>query len=151
MIANMLVSLPMIGAIGLLAIAMLAAFLNSVSYPNGEAFYEFLSQICHQDFHKTFHLLGHPLGLCTRCTGGYLGVIIGAASVLFLVRPFRFVPILSAYSIGMTLFMIAVMDGILKVFDGNMERFFSGLVGGAGSALAFSSLIYLVFSLKRSS
>ncbi len=151
MIAKLIISMPPLGALALLISAILAASLNSLSYPNGEIFYEFLSQICHQDFHKSFHFLGHPLGLCTRCTGGYLGVIIGAASVLLLVLPFRFVPILSAYSIGMTLFMIAVMDGILKVTDGNIERFFSGLVGGAGMALALSAFVYLFFSLKRSS
>ncbi|GAB4575321.1 MAG: hypothetical protein Kow0077_26240 [Anaerolineae bacterium] len=35
--------------------------------------------ICHQIAERSFDVHGHPLPLCARCTGMYLGVMIGAA------------------------------------------------------------------------
>ncbi len=38
--------------------------------------------ICHQISERAFHVDGHPLPLCARCTGIYLGVMIGFGVLL---------------------------------------------------------------------
>ncbi len=42
--------------------------------------YRIFSFLCHQIPERSFHLEGHPLGVCSRCTGIYAGF---GASVLF--------------------------------------------------------------------
>ena len=42
--------------------------------------------ICHQIPNRSFSLGGHILPLCARCTGTYLGIAIGLATVALL-RP----------------------------------------------------------------
>ncbi|MEZ5306106.1 MAG: DUF2085 domain-containing protein [Pyrinomonadaceae bacterium] len=44
----------------------------------GSPLYGFFSNICHQLPERTFHLMGHPLGVCSRCFGVYLGLVVGA-------------------------------------------------------------------------
>ena len=44
--------------------------------------YRFFSPICHQLPDRAFHLFGHPLALCARCTGLLLGMATGAALAL---------------------------------------------------------------------
>ena len=44
----------------------------------------FFAPICHQTPGRSFHLLGHPLAVCARCTGIYLGFLLGVAMFPFL-------------------------------------------------------------------
>lgn len=37
----------------------------------------FFSLICHQIPDRTFHILSHPMGVCSRCFGVYFGVLLG--------------------------------------------------------------------------
>lgn len=73
-----------------LVIAMVvAAPLSSAS--NGRAaslLYEFFAPVCHQIAERSFHLAGHPLAVCHRCFGFYVGFTLGLA-VLPFVRGFR--------------------------------------------------------------
>ena len=39
--------------------------------------YRSFSAVCHQMPERSFHLHGFPLGVCSRCTGIYVGFIIG--------------------------------------------------------------------------
>ncbi len=41
--------------------------------------YRGLSAVCHQIPERSFHLLGFPLAVCSRCTGIYVGFVIGLA------------------------------------------------------------------------
>jgi uncharacterized membrane protein len=45
--------------------------------------YRFFSYICHQIPDRTFDLLSHPMGVCSRCFGVYLGVLLGMATYPF--------------------------------------------------------------------
>lgn len=73
-----------------LTIAMVvAAPLSAAS--NGRAaslLHEFFAPVCHQIAERSFHLAGHPLAVCHRCFGFYVGFTLGLA-VLPQVRPFR--------------------------------------------------------------
>lgn len=37
----------------------------------------FFSFICHQNPDRSFHITGHSLAVCARCTGIYIGALIG--------------------------------------------------------------------------
>lgn len=37
----------------------------------------FFSSVCHQAHDRSFHLLGHPLAVCARCSGIYEGFLLG--------------------------------------------------------------------------
>lgn len=50
--------------------------------------YELFAPVCHQIAERSFHLSGHPLAVCHRCLGFYLGFTLGLM-VLPLVRPIR--------------------------------------------------------------
>jgi uncharacterized membrane protein len=41
--------------------------------------YRGFSAVCHQIADRSFHFHGFPLGVCSRCTGVYLGFVIGLA------------------------------------------------------------------------
>jgi len=40
--------------------------------------YHAFSYVCHQLPERSFHLLGHPLAVCSRCTGLYFGFAIAS-------------------------------------------------------------------------
>lgn len=42
-----------------------------------EFFYKFFSSSCHQLDDRSFHIGGHKLGVCSRCTSIYLGFLLG--------------------------------------------------------------------------
>ncbi len=50
--------------------------------------YELFSSVCHQFADRSFHLAGHPLAVCHRCFGFYVGFTLGLV-VLPLLRPVR--------------------------------------------------------------
>ena len=37
----------------------------------------FFSPVCHQAADRSFHLYGHPMAVCSRCTGIYGGFLLG--------------------------------------------------------------------------
>ncbi len=40
--------------------------------------YAFFSPVCHQIGHRSFHVFGEPLAVCSRCSAIYLGFLLGA-------------------------------------------------------------------------
>jgi uncharacterized membrane protein len=69
--------------------------------------------ICHQIPDRSFHLAEHRLPLCARCTGTYLGVAIGFASIALLGR-WRAGEMLPTWMIVVVVGFIAAMgvDGL---------------------------------------
>ncbi len=50
--------------------------------------YEIFAPVCHQIAERSFHVAGHPLAVCHRCFGFYVGFTLGLM-VLPLFRPAR--------------------------------------------------------------
>ena len=50
--------------------------------------YELFARVCHQIAERSFHLADHPLAVCHRCFGFYVGFTLGLA-VLPWIRPAR--------------------------------------------------------------
>lgn len=41
--------------------------------------YLFFSKVCHQNEERSFHLLSHKLGVCSRCVWIYIGFFLGTS------------------------------------------------------------------------
>lgn len=138
-------------SMGLLTAAAVAPILNSLSFPAGEPYYNFLANLCHQSFHKVFFILGHPSGLCARCSGGYLGVMLGTMFVYYFQgKSHSIIANLTLYSLGTTLLILAIIEALIELGDQNLMRFLSGLIGGFGTGLAFASLVAIIFTIGKS-
>jgi uncharacterized membrane protein len=112
-------------------------FLAHGDEPLARGIYHSFSSVCHQIPERAFHLAGHPLAVCARCTGLYLGLAAGI--LLFpLVRPLR----TTATPARFWLFVAAaptVIDfslGFLGVWQNtHLSRFVTGALLGAVAAL----------------
>ena len=105
-----------------------------LGYPSGERFYSFLSDICHQFPTRSFWLFDHPLAICARCTGGYLGITAGFVAVLLSKGPTG----RNYLVMGAALFVTAVLEAYIGFSDGNIWRAISGFAGGYGLMLLIS-------------
>ncbi len=67
--------------VGLWSLAIFAAPVARTSGFEGisNPLYTFFGYICHQLPERTFHMLGEPFGVCSRCFGIYFGLVIGVA------------------------------------------------------------------------
>ncbi|MCP4123851.1 MAG: DUF2085 domain-containing protein [Bacteroidetes bacterium] len=127
----------------LVAIAICAPIIQHFrGYPYGEELYRFLHPICHQYPTRSLWVFDRPLGLCTRCLSGYLGVMFA----VFFRRWWwggkkRFV-------IGLLLLALAILDPIVQLntsyISSNPMRFLTGALGGFAVSLMFMP----VFSLQ---
>ena len=72
---------------GAIIAAALAAPLLSVLFPTA-AFFTYLpfSFVCHQMPERSFELLHHPLAVCHRCSGIYIGLLLGTPPATFFFR-----------------------------------------------------------------
>jgi uncharacterized membrane protein len=121
---------------GALIIAAFAPpLLRSSSFP-AAAFFTYLpfSFICHQMPERSFSIMHHPLAVCHRCSGIYLGLFLGTLLSPFFLRLHpraRRAGILSAAT-------LLVLDALLPVaglWSGFwLTRFLTGFVFGAAAA-----------------
>jgi uncharacterized membrane protein len=77
------------GALLILSVVFAAPLLAAGGHGfSAQAAYAFFGLVCHQMPERSFHLLGHPLGVCARCAGLYAGFAAGL--LLYpLARPLR--------------------------------------------------------------
>ena len=124
------------GALALVFSAFIAPIANWVVFPAGEPFYEFLANICHQDFARVFYAFTHPMALCPRCVGGYVGLTIGLiVSWRKLLIGMNDCSLNPQFGIGTVLAIIAVGEAYVSLNDFGFFRLFSGAVGGFGFGL----------------
>lgn len=67
----------MISLAWLAAIVAAPELLAGGHYASSLLIYQCFSAICHQIPERSFHYRGYPLGVCSRCTGIYLGFFLG--------------------------------------------------------------------------
>ena len=125
--------------------AMAAPILQKVfGYPAGEQIYSLFWHICHQYPTRSFWILDHPFALCSRCTGGYMGIFLTALIFSYNIhlknKKLRKI-VKRRFFFGALLLLIGVLDGLCQALgfydSGNLARFFSGSIGGAGVFVLF--------------
>ena len=92
---------------------------------------------CHQKVERAFFLWDYPLAVCARCTGIYLGVVLG--SVIYpLIRDYRRSDVPATKYLIMALSPTTI-DFLLKIFhiweNTHLSRAITGII--AGIAIAF--------------
>lgn len=110
--------------------------------------------VCHRIDLRSFHLDGRPLPLCARCTGIYLGALVGVAGLAALGRPraagLPRTPQLAALAAAITLMGLDGLNSYAALFPNvphlyepqNWLRLATGTLGG----LAVACLIVPVFN-----
>ncbi len=102
----------------------------------GLPIFEFLGYICHQIPERSLHIMGHQLGVCSRCFGVYAGLFVGVL-VYPLWRRIDDVEPLPRFWLFASLVPLAV-DWSLGMFgvweNTHLSRLLTGMVLGAGCA-----------------
>ncbi len=110
--------------------------------------------ICHQIPERSFHLAGHKLPLCARCTGTYLGVTLGFLSIALL-RRWRAGEMLSTPLIVALVLFIGAMgiDGLNSYLTlwGNLPTLYTPqnwlrAATGSLNGIALSMIVWPVFN-----
>ena len=113
----MVVSAPLLAASGGLSASLL---------------YESFARVCHQIAERSFHVAGHPLAVCHRCFGFYVGFTLGLI-VLPLLRPAR--DWLLGKPRRVLLFLApAAIDWLLPI-NTPASRFLTGVLAAAAIAV----------------
>ena len=160
--ARLIYAALLVGALVWLSLIWAAPWLAARHhYTSALLIYGSFSSICHQLPERSFHLLGFPLAVCARCTGIYIGALIG----LLLYPSVRR---LEDETMPARWWLVAAVVPMLVDFAGNaaglfINTFWSRTATGlmAGAAAAFYVLPGLVairfrvsslqFSLKEGS
>lgn len=83
---------------------------------------------CHQMYERSFNYKGYQFPVCARCTGIFVGNIIGI--LLYIIN------IKISIITGLGLILIMAIDGLLQLFkikaSTNKRRFITGLIAGIG-------------------
>lgn len=111
--------------------------------------------ICHQIPERSFHMDGHKLPLCARCTGTYLGVTVGFLGLAVL-RRWRASEMLSNWMIVIVVSFVGLMgiDGLNSYLSlwGNLPTLYTPqnwlrALTGSLNGIALSMIVWPVFNL----
>ncbi|MCB1023175.1 MAG: DUF2085 domain-containing protein [Acidobacteria bacterium] len=105
--------------------------------------YGFFSHVCHQDPMRSFHMLGHKFGVCSRCFGVYFGLFFGLA-VYPLLRSMSEIEPLPRIWLFLAIIPMGV-DWSLGAFDIWSNTFFTRFT--TGSLLGFACAVFIVPAL----
>lgn len=93
---------------------------------------------CHQMYERSFNYKGYQFPVCARCTGIFVGNIIGI--FLYIIN------IKTSIITGLVLILIMIIDGLLQLFNikdsTNIRRLITGVLAGVG----YISLTVNIFS-----
>jgi uncharacterized membrane protein len=121
------------GAAAWFAAVFLAPYLKTRCSPWQALVYALYAPVCHQVASRSFHLLGHPLAVCARCLGIYLGFLAGlglyALSRGF--RRLRLPPTLIFLSVSAPIVLDTLGNFIQLWSTSNLLRFATGILWGA--------------------
>lgn len=98
---------------------------------------KFFSDCCHQIPRRSFFIKGYQFPVCARCTGLYLGYIIGSFKNMF------------SPKMGIIFILIMAIDGISQLLkfttSNNLRRFITGLLSGISIINLFRYIIKNLF------
>ena len=111
---------------------MLAPYLKSRSSPWATLAYAVYKPLCHQVAGRSLHCFSHPLAVCARCTGIYLGFLLGLGLYPFL-RGWRQLRLPSArvFFIVSTPIVVDTAANFLRLWQtSNALRLATGVIWG---------------------
>ena len=115
-------------------------------------FYDAFSFICHQMPDRSFHLLGHKLGVCSRCFGVYFGLLAGFA-IYPIIRPVDIIEPFPRFWLFAAMVPIGI-DWSLTIFgiweNTFVTRFVTGLILGIACAVYIVPAVVEIFRLSSS-
>ena len=128
-----------LSVVALWAILILSAPIAAAAEFDGIAgpVYWFFGYVCHQIPERSFHIFGHQLAVCSRCTGVYFGLIAGLVGYP-LFRPLAESEPLPRFWLFLGMIPIAV-DWSLGYFgiwhNNHLSRVTTGLILGIACAV----------------
>ena len=103
---------------------------------NASPIYTFFSYICHQIPERSLHVAGHQMAVCSRCSGVYLGLLVGVV-IYPLWRPLDETEPIARIWLFLSLIPITI-DWSLTVLgiweNTHVTRLVTGLILGAACA-----------------
>lgn len=127
--------------VGLIVVAPLAEAAGQSAIAGGV--YKFFAYICHQMDDRSFHLIGHKFGVCSRCFGVYFGILLGFAAYPLL-RPVDIIEPFPRFWLFGAMVPIGI-DWSLSIFGIWENTFTSRLI--TGLILGFACAVYIVPAL----
>lgn len=127
-----------IGAAAFLVVSLAAPFFALAGGDADRLAMAAVEGLCHQLAARSFHVLGHPMALCARCTGVYGGLVLSWWMLRRVEEPWEGRRALSPGAVLLAGALMALMVGEWTLsrqapeFSGNSTRFLSGLAFGAG-------------------
>ena len=116
------------------ALIVAAPVMTHCGSPAAVIVYLFFSPICHQNPERSFAVLSHPLAVCHRCSGIYLGLFLGSLienNFMHRSPRIRRIWVLSA----MTPLLLDLMMPLTGIWAGTyLIRFVTGLIFGMTAA-----------------
>lgn len=115
-----------------LAAIFLAPYLKSRGSPWQVVIYALFSPVCHQIPARCFYLSGHPLAVCTRCLGVYVGSLIGLGLYPWVRRFGRLeLPRIRCLMLLSAPILVDTLGNFVKLWASpNLARFGTGLIWG---------------------
>lgn len=117
---------------GWVGLIVLAPYSREWGWAASSAIYEFFHRICHQIPQRSFSLAGHPLAVCHRCLGIYLGF---GAGLLLLGFRLRLWQRLENQPRLLLLFWVPMALDALLISNVWWSRFLTGWLAGFPTAL----------------
>lgn len=93
---------------------------------------------CHQKVERTLKLFGHPLNICARCTGIFLGVLM--LNLGFLVID----PSVVLFLFGIPLLIDGVIQKKTSYESTNLRRLLTGFLFGPTIILIFAGIHHMI-------
>lgn len=93
---------------------------------------------CHQKIERTLNIFGHPLNICARCTGIYIGIL--AANLLFMFIH----PSLILFILGVPLLVDGILQKRTDYFSTNFRRLMTGVFFGPSVILIFTGIHHMI-------
>ncbi|WP_347707928.1 DUF2085 domain-containing protein [Clostridium sp. C2-6-12] len=95
---------------------------------------------CHQMYERSFNYKGYQFPVCARCTGIFVGNIIGILLYIMNIK----ISIIK----GLGLILIMAIDGLLQLFkikaSTNKRRFITGLLAGIGYIFMIANIFLYI-------
>jgi uncharacterized membrane protein len=122
------------GALPLATFAAAQVHPSPAAYLGTLAIYAIGGAVCHQLEPRSFHLWGHQMPVCARCTGIYVGAAVGAVLAAQRERALRLSP---RWIVGLAAAPLAasvLVERIAGVSMSNSVRCATGIVAGLAVA-----------------